>query len=162
MVACKQVVLVAITPRKYQYGPDVWIWAAVGYIRKLRHCHVRKGLMKWGDEAGGTAGIKPKKKRRGRGKKRERNDSIREYFYILVSNEAADRDTSPAHTAHQAATHHAAGQRLTPWTVAIVAVGIGDVHGNRLGANKGILSTAAHGRVEGTSRHGGVVVGGRR
>lgn len=95
----------------------------------------------------------------GGGRGKEQSDGT---FYILVPNEAAYRDTSPTHAAHQAATHHAASQRLAPRTIAIVAVGICDIHGDWLGANKGVLSTAAHGRVEGASRHGGVVFGGRQ
>lgn len=94
-------------------------------------------------------------------RKERRGKQLNGTGHILISNEAADRDASPAHATHQAATHHTASQRLAPGTVAIVAVGICNIHGDGLGANKRVLSTAAHGRVEGTSRHGGVGFGSR-
>lgn len=81
---------------------------------------------------------------------------------LLVSDEAADRNASPAHAAHQAASHHAASKGLAPWaTAGVSAIGILDVHGDGFRADERVLTTAAQGRVEGTGCHGrrGVSVG---
>lgn len=78
----------------------------------------------------------------------------------LVADEAADGDASPAHAAHEAAGHEAASERLAPGPTALVAVGVLDVHGDWLRADEGVLSTAAHGRVERTGCHGGGFSGG--
>ena len=73
----------------------------------------------------------------------------------LVPDEAADGYSSPAHAAHQAASHETASERLAPGAAALVTVGVLDVHGDGLCADEGVLSTAAHGRVERTGCHGG-------
>ena len=78
----------------------------------------------------------------------------------LVPDEAADGYASPAHAAHEAAGHEATSERLAPGAAALVAVGILDVHGDGLCADEGVLSTAAHGRVERTGCHGGGFSGG--
>lgn len=71
----------------------------------------------------------------------------------LVPDEAADRNSSPAHATHEAAGHEAPGERLAPGPAALVTVGVLDVHGDGLCADEGVLSTAAHGRVERTGCH---------
>lgn len=105
--------------------------------RQMRHCHVR---------AGQTKEIYIACMKEG-GSRRSAN--------LLVPDEAADGDSSPAHAAHEAAGHEATCERLAPGPAALVAVGILDVHGDGLCADEGVLSTAAHGRVERTGCHGG-------
>ena len=62
---------------------------------------------------------------------------------VLISNETADGDTSPTHSAH-----HAAGQRLSAGAAGRVAIGVDHGDGLGAGADERVLATAAHGRVE--------------
>lgn len=109
-----------------------------------------------GTVVGDDAHVRAAQAREGRKEKLRVHRSKRaKEQYLLVSDEAANRNASPAHTTHQATSHHAAGKRLAPWAIAgVAAIWILYIHGDGLRADERVLTTAAQGRVEGTGCHG--------
>lgn len=68
---------------------------------------------------------------------------------LLVSDETAHGETSPAH----AATHQAASKALAPCPMGITTIGVDHGDGLGAGAHEGVLAVAAHGRLKRVSRH---------
>lgn len=85
---------------------------------------------------------------------KRRGDGGEERAHLLVANKTAERHSTPAHSAHEAA-------RETLSAVAIrIAVSVRVVHGDGLGpgADEGVLPGAAHGCLErAAGGHVGVV-----
>lgn len=59
---------------------------------------------------------KDKKEKRSKKKKKTKKGD-----HVLISNEAANGETTPTHTAHQTAAHVAACKRLAPGPIGLVA-----------------------------------------
>lgn len=74
----------------------------VGSRNKLRQCPCKD--TSWHEED--------------RRKEKEKQDTESN---VLISNEAANRETTPAHATHQTTTHEAACKRLAPRTIVLIA-----------------------------------------